>query len=459
MAKFWTDKNCRAFIKLLKSGEYSDASQALVAFASQLGIEKLARSTARDGIFAYCGKNPSEIFVPRRKLAKASSSPPTSTSSDQIIGRSLEESFKPNAGHIVARGLDVKTLDKALEIAKVDLSVWKVERHVINSWEVTGRNKDGKFGTYTNWQVKAWLVRKSPQEASIEKLLSTLKKDAPKPQPLKYRRKKSDRLLEISIVDVHNGLRCQPPTAEDFWNPELSRSMLLGTSAALVSAAESCGPFDRIVVPIGHDWMHIDGPDSATTKGTLQPEADEYLSMFLAAEKLAIEWILSLREIAPVEIIVVPGNHDWVSAFALGRILSAYFHKDPHVGVDTWNNPTDPYKWLRWGCNLIGYFHKVKNPLAMAALMANERPQDWAETAGGWREWHVGDQHRRGEYRPFVMEEQGVGIEFQPSIVPSNAWARSQGYTHQRRSGTAHVWDKEEGQIARFVRLAREIKI
>lgn len=449
--KVWTDENVKAYIKLLQSGKYESASQALLDFARQHNLPSLARSSAREAVAKFSGQTQAEIFVPCNQQNK-------NVVGDSCVGKlvdhSLEKSYESNSCHVVARGLDVKTLDKAIEIAQVDLDLWYVDRHVINSWEVTGRNKSGKFGTYTNWQVKAWLKRKSPQETSLSVLIEELKTNAPKPQPLKRKIKKSGRILEISIVDVHNGLRCAPPTADAEWNPDIARRTLLGTSAALVSAAESCGPFDKIVVPIGHDWMHIDNPAATTTRGTPQPEADEYHAMFLAAERLAVEWILSLREIAPVEIIVVPGNHDWVSSFALGRILSAYFHNDPDVGVDTWNDPADPFKWLRWGCNLIGYFHKAKNQSAMAALMANERPQDWAETVGGWREWHVGDQHRRGEYRPSVMEEQGVGIEFQPSIVPSSEWARRHGYAHQRRSGTAHVWDKVEGQIARFVRLA-----
>ena len=98
--------------------------------------------------------------------------------------------------------------------------------------------------------------------------------------------------------------------------------------------------------------------------------------------------------------------------------------------------------------NLIGFEHghSVK-PIRLAALMANERPDDWAETL--YREWHLADQHRKGSSKPAMLEEQGVAIEYLPGLPPANEWHRLKAFNRQQRAGVAFVWDHEEGPIHR----------
>lgn len=375
--------------------------------------------------------------------------PNSDTSSHKTLTkeRNVEVDLSSDKGCISTRSLDIKTLEGALEVGGVDSKVWDVDRHVINSWEVTGKDADGEFQTYTNWQVKVWLKRKAPEVAAIESLLEQIKQSAPRPAKLRPPKKvKAQRLLELSIVDVHNGLRCSYPVADAKWDMATSRKVLLDTSAKLLDRANVFGPYQEIAVPIGHDWMHIDTANGTTTSGTIQPESAEWHEVFLAGERLAIEWVMALRELAPVRVIIVPGNHDYLSGFSLGRVLYAYFRNDNRVTVDA---GPDPYKWIKWGRNLIGLTHKTKAPVRMAALMANERPNAWAAT--NWREWHLGDQHRTGNAQPVAMEEQGVAIDFLPSIVPGNEWHRRKTLNHQRRAGTVHIWDKEEGPIAKMV--------
>ena len=79
--------------------------------------------------------------------------------------------------------------------------------------------------------------------------------------------------------------------------------------------------------------------------------------------------------------------------------------------------------------------------------MAHECRQWWGQTS--YREWHVGDQHRKGSARPSALEEQGVAVEFLPGLTPPNAWHRLRGYNWQQRAGMAFVWDARCGCILR----------
>jgi hypothetical protein len=165
-------------------------------------------------------------------------------------------------------------------------------------------------------------------------------------------------------------------------------------------------------------------------------------------EKLLIQAIEMCKAVAPVEVLSIPGNHDKYSAFTLARVMNAWFHNDENVTVDA--SPS-PYKFKHYGCNLIGFQHgSGLAQIRLAALMANEMPQAWADTDGGYREWHLCDQHRKGSAKPSAMEEQGVSVEFLPSITVPNEWHRDKSFNHQKRGAMAWVWDREIGPMARL---------
>jgi hypothetical protein len=214
----------------------------------------------------------------------------------------------------------------------------------------------------------------------------------------------------------------------------------------LLDRAKPYGDFDEIVFPFGNDFMHHDNLNHTTTKGTLQPEGVSYAYVYERAIELGIAMVDRLAKIAPVKVIQVSGNHDQVSSFSLGHVLKAYYRRD--AGVDVQVNPS-PYKFWRYGVNLVGFDHghHVK-PIRLAALMAHEAKEHWVDTC--YREWHLGDQHRKGSSSPVTMEEQGVSVEYLPALTPPNAWHRLKAFNWQQRGAMAFVWDRAEGPIARL---------
>lgn len=77
----------------------------------------------------------------------------------------------------------VKSLEDLLREAHVDLDIWEVERHIVNTWEVGAKTSkkslqwtegimdgyveaDGELTIETLFQVKAWLIRKTPIEVA-----------------------------------------------------------------------------------------------------------------------------------------------------------------------------------------------------------------------------------------------------------------------------------------------------
>jgi len=371
----------------------------------------------------------------------------------------------------------ITTLEQLLEATKVDLSVWEVERHTINKWEVAMREpattvggsgndavvSEGRHGEKSTlwtrasnkplhenlWQIKIWLKRKSPQIMAGESLIAKLESMAPVLvlPPVRYKSLPHKRAFELCVMDPHIGLLCQQPEADAPWDMDLSASHIMAAIEDLVKKAENFGPFEQAFMPFGNDFVHSDNVFHTTTAGTNQPEAIAWHAVYEKAEAIAIAMVERMRSVAKeVYVYEVPGNHSRMADFTLARMLRAYFRHDPNVHIDA---SSSPYKFHRYGASLIGYEHGHSvSAIRLAALMANERRKDWAETE--YREFHLGDQHRKGSSNPASLEEQGVSIEYIPGLTAPNEWHRSKGFNHQKRGAMAFVYDYTSGPVARF---------
>jgi hypothetical protein len=346
---------------------------------------------------------------------------------------------------------DIRNVEQLLQAAEVDTSTWEVERHVINKWQVGAKlGKDGPIVATDLWQVKVWLRRRTPIETAVMSILEQIGQAAPILPVIKRAKAhkgQPKRSLEVNIMDPHIGLLCQKPEADEPWDLDIAKNVIMMAMDDLIEKASAFGPFDEVFIPFGNDFVHSDNVFHTTTAGTGQPESISWHHVYTVAEKIAIEMVERLRLVAPsVSIYEIPGNHSRMADFTLARLLSAYFRNTKGVYVDA---SSDPYKFHRYGCNLIGFEHghSVK-PIRLAALMANERPNDWAETK--YREWHLGDQHRKGSSKPSMLEEQGVSVEYIPGLTAPNEWHRLKSFNHQQRGAMAFVWDFSAGPIARI---------
>jgi hypothetical protein len=365
-------------------------------------------------------------------------------------------------------GVKIETPEQLIQDCQVDLSQWEIVSVDINNWEVAGKIKTGEAfdaeGKAKHRPEKLWktplrkihikMKRKSPTRLAIEELLEEMQRKSVKVPKIKYPKllKSQRRILELTIMDPHYGLNCFPPGADHAWGLDDCEALAMWAIEDLLRSAESYGPFEHIVFPFGNDFLHHDNLQHTTTAGTPQPEGMSYHHVFARGIKLAFAMVDRMKEVAPVKIYQIPGNHDRQSSYSLGHILWAYYHKDENVTVDA---SSDPYKFHKYGTNLIGYEHGHSiGAIRFAALMANECSgpgprQGWYDTTT-YREWHLGDQHRKGSSKPATFEEQGVSIEYLPGLTPPNEWHRLKAYNWQKRGAMGFVWDHDLGPRARI---------
>lgn len=347
-------------------------------------------------------------------------------------------------------GEQITTPEELLSKSGIDTKLYEVESISVNNWESAGAKVSGGGIWKTGLrQIKIRLRKKKNEVITLERLLKRMESKAPLFKKIKYPKPKNQkfkRALEVSIMDPHYGMQSYKGESDHNWSLEECEKLCMWAIDSLLKRAEPYGAFDEIIFPFGNDFLHHDNLLHTTTRGTPQPEGISYTHVFERAIKLATAMVDKLAEIAPVKIIQVSGNHDQVSACVLGHVLKSYYRNNSNISVDVSGSP---YKFYRFGTNLIGYDHghHIK-PIRFAALMAHEAREHWAQTT--YREWHCGDQHRKGSGKPVSFEEQGVSIEYLPALTPPNAWHRQKGFNWQQRGAMAFVWDYSEGPIARL---------
>lgn len=364
--------------------------------------------------------------------------------------------YKENTATIETTSAKIKTAEDACKYADVDMSAWEVERQIINFWDVTMK-VDGPGGsqkpiTKTNYQVKVWLRRitKKRVEEAMERLVKRI-------GDFKYKKfipthfgSKSGFLGEMALVDAHLGklawgIETQQrdydlPIAVDDYQYACDQNL------AWIS------PFnpEKLVYVLGQDLMHTENLEGITPNGRNILDVDTRFDKLMdAAIDVTIRNIYKCRSVAPVEVILVPGNHDMHASKWLARCLHQHFLKDKHVSVDYGPNLR---KARLWGKTLVGWAHDI--PPAKAAAYANEMAQvfrkEWA--VAEYREWHHGHKHKKAEVKTSpVTTHGGVLMRQLTALSPIDFWHYENMFTDAVPGGESFVWHKEMGVVANFI--------
>ena len=339
----------------------------------------------------------------------------------------------------------IKTLEDALKKGKVDTTIWDTERYIINSWEVGAKGPDGRIVIEPLWQVKVWLKKKAGP--SLEDFRAALLKDlkirAPKNDFKKYVGAKEKLLYELAIFDHHIGKLCWEEESGSNYDIKIAEEVYYQAVDELLSRI-TC-PIDRILYPIGNDYYHADNHRGTTHAGTVLDVDGRWQKAFTKGREVVVNTIEKLRQIAPVDVMIIPGNHDYERIFYLGDVLDTYYSRTRYVKI---NNEPKPRKYYNYYNNTIGFTHgNEESHSDLPRLMADEAPKYWAKSK--FREWHIGHFHKRAK-KTFITTEDTVGstiIRTMPSLAGQDAWHNRSGYTMVPRMTDAILWHSDGGPI------------
>lgn len=334
----------------------------------------------------------------------------------------------------------IQSLEELIEHFKVDLTIWEVERFVANAWEM-GSGGGGKIPLY---QVKANFIRRKAMEAvreEIESLKDEVKALVKAPKPVQYGIRDSGNLLELMIPDLHAGkLAWSKETGYQDYDLAISIETYRRAIDSLIEQVKVYR-IDKIILGVGNDLLQTDNIQGTTFSGTKVDTDGRYQKVYKTVRKMLCEVIEKLRHIAPVEVKLVPGNHDTLSTFTLGDSLDCKFENYPDVAVD--NEPIK-HKSIEWGKCFVLLTHGHEGKQSDYGMwMASQYPEVFGRTK--FREIHVGHKHKSA-----LDEKFGVRVRTLSALCPPDAWHADNNFVGNLRTAEAMVWNKDRGLVATF---------
>lgn len=332
---------------------------------------------------------------------------------------------------------NIKTLEDLIRECNIDLKKWQVERWTANTWPVGMKGKNDEVITKNLYQVKASLKKNDLNKQNLSSIFASCLIGLTASNAMKKSvHKKGDKVLEISIPDLHLGkLAWEEETGhKNYDSNEAINSFKKAVQDFLDKTSHE--DISEIILPIGNDFFNVNNKENTTGNGTPQSEDSRWQKSFRRGCELSTWAINQCHAVAPVRVIIVAGNHDIERTFYLGEFLNAFFRQTKTIHID---NSATSRKYYRVGNTLLCFTHGDKIKLNQLTRIAQiEQRELWGNTK--YCEWHLGHLHRESS-----MEEGGVVARVIPSLSTPDAWHSNSGYVTSNRGAQAFLYDKNKG--------------
>jgi hypothetical protein len=289
-------------------------------------------------------------------------------------------------------------------------------------------------------------VVETAARAIIEALFADAKNYSPKYPKIRYPKSKDAHLYEVDLPDIHFGRLSWGEESGENYDIKIARAGVESVINQLLAYARLF-PIGRILLPMGNDYFNSDNPQDTTAHGTPMQEDVRWQKTFQMGCGLAMWMIDQCAQIAPVDVLIIPGNHDTQRSFMMGLALNFWYHTNHNVTID--NGPKSR-KYYPFGKVLLGFCHgydeKVKK---MPDIMAFEEKDLWAKAK--FCEWHTGDKHHREDITFYSKEHVGITVRILSALAIEDTWTFNHGFVGSLRAGESFLWHPENGLVARFI--------
>lgn len=311
-------------------------------------------------------------------------------------------------------------------------------RNVTHGWykgEHIGKDKISLFVKNTEQAEQVQYIS--------DHLIATIKEVAQPPlEKIPQHNYKQPIILELNLYDCHFG-------KQDFLTDEGTKETAERFKQSIVQFVQFAlanYKIQGITIAIGNDLFNVDNIQKTTTKGTPQDQDMPFEKMFIFVQKLVIETLLSLSRIAPLDVVMVRGNHDYSSVFMLGQVLEAYFSNHVDVRIDNGLGR----KIRFFGNTAVGLAHGEKDIMKFPALIFREFSKEIFEyqkqgTMIDYYEWHCGHWHG---LKTTIQEHSGVITRFFSSLSVNDRWHYNEGYFGNRVSASALIHSLKNGVLS-----------
>ena len=345
--------------------------------------------------------------------------------------------------YIVCASPRIKTKDDVIEHFKIDEKKWmlkefqvgtyeayrkdrKVEWDVVDGVVQYGKVRDsGKLLLAPLVSTKTKFVLRDWDNFRFEEIDEFFKnyKPAASPRIKASKGVAGGYVLEICFADLHIG---------DL-TIKIAERCAFVISNILRQVAHI--KIEKIILVALGDTLHYDGVGRKTEKGTQVESTLDYYEMFDEGEKIFIDAIDALSQIAPVEVIPIAGNHDRSAYYGLFKSINNYYRADPLITVDTTHEES---KHRKFGNCLSLWTHADMPKKRLQDLIFSLARKEFGETL--FAEIHGGHIHHLE-----TEEKGGVVVRYNPRINDTSAWEKRYGFLGALRRTQSYLWHQETG--------------
>jgi len=248
-----------------------------------------------------------------------------------------------------------------------------------------------------------------------------------KPKKVEYFSRGKKHLGVVCMFDIHIG---RDSLENQTGEKSIQESDLYKEFMKIHNILLSTTIVDNIHLIIGNDFFNVNDQRLTTVKGTPQNNVNDLYSVYKTGLSFLMYCIDTLEKIAPVKVILVPGNHAEYTETLLASSLKAVFRNNSNVEVD--DRPMDR-KYFKHGKTLIGYSHGVLPPAQYAKLLPFEAKDKFSECESYYM--LLGDKHHENTtvINP-VSEVDGITVMQLAALAKKDVWTTKSGYMSRRQS-------------------------
>lgn len=334
----------------------------------------------------------------------------------------------------------LKDEDYILELHGYDKSKWEVTSLKNSLWD--SRLKGGEvMKMYSSkLSIKPRVTNiwsKEDAKKVFEFLYEVPKKEI---KISKIKNDDSKRMLIVPIADFHYNLKSSMLTSGNEYNCEIAEENFYYVISQVLERVKG-EKFEKVLLTIGNDFINADNMQGTTTAGTPQDNDVTWQEAVKGATKLIRDAIENLREIAPVDVLNIPSNHDMHTMFGIAELLNARYEDCDDINII--NNPL-PNQYYKYGNNLTCLAHDMPIKRALS-IISHEAKKDWSHCDHIMcmlAHLHTGMQY----------EKQGeLEIMRLPTFSGWSRWTKTKGYVSSEKRCDIYIVDKDKGIVDKKV--------
>jgi len=315
-----------------------------------------------------------------------------------------------------------------------DINEWELVSCKNNIWNVYSK-QDGKIIMYSS-KINVKPIKEFIwTEEKALKIFNSLKseyKNKINIKPLQY--KINNDLLVINISDLHYGLLSDMYSNGNDYNLDIAEKLYYDTLNDILNRLKY-RKFEKILFCIGNDFINFDNLTGGTTKGTPQDNSDLWFTVVQRATQLIVNGIDMILKIAPIDVVLIPSNHDLHTTFGITQSIKHHYLNNINVYVDS--SPLFR-KYYKFGKTLLCLSHDLKFKEALK-IITSEAKDKWTDSK------HIicilAHLHQG-----MIYEKQGyLEIMRTPTISGWSRWSNSKGYIQSERKNQTFIINKEKG--------------